>query len=147
MTRHVVCTLAELPPGTQRQVKVAGRAIAIFNVDGKLYGLRDVCPHRGAQLSGGIVVGAISAASPGCYEFDNSRKLVKCPWHRWEFDLATGQSWLDPEHERVRPYSVSVASGATFAGGGDTEQLPTAGPYTAETVRVSVEDDYVVVED
>jgi nitrite reductase/ring-hydroxylating ferredoxin subunit len=147
MTRHVVCTLSELPPGTQRQVKVAGRGIAIFNVDGKLYGLRDVCPHRGAPLSGGIVVGAISATSPGCYEFDNSRKLVKCPWHRWEFDLATGQSWLDPEHERVRPYSVSVASGAAVAGDGGAGRQPIAGPYTAETVRVSVEDDYVIVED
>lgn len=144
MARYVVCALADLPPGSQRQVKVAGRAVALFNVGGVLYGLRDVCPHRGAQLSAGIVVGAISATQPGCYDFDASRKLVKCPWHRWEFDLATGRSWLDPGHERVRSYAVSVEPGAEVAATiGDG---PVPGPYTAETVSVSVEDDYVVVE-
>jgi 3-phenylpropionate/trans-cinnamate dioxygenase ferredoxin subunit len=139
-SRHVVGPVADLPPGTRRRIEVNGRGIAIFNDRGTFYALRDVCPHRGARLSDGTVVGSVTASGPGCYETDPARRLVKCPWHGWEFDLSTGQSWCDPEHARVRSYDVTVEQGAALATG-----EPVPGPYVAETVEISVEDDYVVI--
>jgi 3-phenylpropionate/trans-cinnamate dioxygenase ferredoxin subunit len=65
---------------------------------------------------------------------------VRCGWHGWEYDLRTGQSSYDPEHDRVRAYEVSVEHGDALADG----RRP--GPYVAETVPISIEDDYVVVE-
>jgi len=35
-----------------------------LHVDGSYYALRDTCPHRGARLSGGAVVRALSAEAP-----------------------------------------------------------------------------------
>lgn len=67
--------------------------------------------------------------------------MIKCPWHGWEFELATGRSWADPERVRVRPYAVEVASGGSLAN--DPEQI--AGPYTATTIPVTVDGNYVVV--
>jgi 3-phenylpropionate/trans-cinnamate dioxygenase ferredoxin subunit len=145
MSRHVISRLEDLPPGTQRRLEVSGRAIVVFNVDGRLFALRDICPHRGARLSDGAVVGSMRATGPGCYAFDDGRRLVKCPWHGWEFDLETGQSWCDPEHERVRPYPVSIEAGAALEVA-PTMSEPVPGPYVAETVSVSVDADYVVVE-
>jgi 3-phenylpropionate/trans-cinnamate dioxygenase ferredoxin subunit len=84
----------------------------------------------------------LSATVPGCYQYDRGRTLVRCPWHGWEFDLATGQSWFDPKRERVRSYPVSIEPGRALLAPPD----PRPGPYVAETVRVSVEDDYVVIE-
>jgi nitrite reductase/ring-hydroxylating ferredoxin subunit len=136
VAKHVIGPTAELPPGTRRQVKVGHRELAVFNVDGTFYALRDICPHRGALLSDGTVVGSLTACGAGEYEYDPSRRLVKCPWHGWEFDLATGQSWCEPKRERVKAYDVSVQPGA--------ELVP--GPYVAETISISVEDDYLVVE-
>jgi 3-phenylpropionate/trans-cinnamate dioxygenase ferredoxin subunit len=138
VARHVVGPLSELPPGTRRRVEIDGRAIAIFNVDGELYALRDVCPHQGAPLSAGVVCGELKAERPGEYRFESTRRHVKCPWHGWEYDLATGQSWYDPGPggDRVRSFQVTVEPGRNV--------LP--GPYVAETVPISVEDDYVLVE-
>src|SRR5271155_4227281 len=96
MRRVVVGPVDTVPPGTHRRVEVEGRTIAIFNVDGRFRALRDVCPHQGAELSAGTVVCSVSAQQPGRYEYDETRVLVRCPWHGWEFDLATGQSWCDP---------------------------------------------------
>jgi 3-phenylpropionate/trans-cinnamate dioxygenase ferredoxin subunit len=142
--KYVVGPVSSVPPGSQRRVDVAGRAVAVFNVDGRYYALRDVCPHRGAALSAGLVVGSFGATAPGAYLYDPSRPLVRCPWHGWEYDLVTGQSWCDAG-SRVRALQVSVESGRSMleAGAGE-ERVP--GPYVAETVRISVEDDYIVVE-
>jgi 3-phenylpropionate/trans-cinnamate dioxygenase ferredoxin subunit len=143
MGKFVVGLLQDLPPGTTRRVEAGGRAIALFNVEGTFFALRDVCPHQGAPLSNGTVVGSISAAAPGCYDYDHGRKVVKCPWHGWEYELKTGQSWFDPANSRVRPYEVSVESGGEL--NRRPERVP--GPYVAETVSVWVEDGaYVVVE-
>jgi nitrite reductase/ring-hydroxylating ferredoxin subunit len=132
--------VSEVPPGSRRCVEVGGRAIVVFNVDGEFYGLRDRCPHRGAPLSGGTLVGgAVTAAEPGAY--DPGRRLLKCPWHGWEFDLESGKSWIDPAGSRVRTYEVGVEPGANL----QTDGEPVDGPYVAETVLVAVEDDYVVV--
>jgi 3-phenylpropionate/trans-cinnamate dioxygenase ferredoxin subunit len=138
VSKYVVAPADSIPPGTQRRVQIAGRAVAIFNVDGEYRALRDVCPHQGAELSAGVVVRSVTADLPGRYEVDASRVLVRCPWHGWEFDLATGQSWCDPQRQRTRPYPVSVEHGDAL--------VAQPGPYVAETITISVEDDYVVVE-
>ena len=68
-----------------------------------------------------------------------SRKgeIIRCPWHSWEFDIRTGQSWCDPGKVEDAPaITVSVEQGAKLV----------EGPYKAETFPVSVENQYVVVE-
>jgi len=143
MSKHVVGHVDEFPPGTQQHVVVKRRGIAIFNVDGELYALRDRCPHQGACLSAGAVRGSLSARGPGEYDYDPSRPVVKCPRHGWEYDLVTGNSSYDPKHSRVRAYEVSVESGPTVAG---DEAMPVAGSFQADVVPVSRDGDYVVVE-
>ncbi len=135
MSRHVVGRAADLGDGERLIVEVAGRSIGIFRIGGRLYGLRNRCPHAGGELCRGRVVGRLSSARPGQYTHDPSRPLVACPWHGWEFDLATGQSYIDPRRLRVRPYPVQKLT---------REQLA-AGPFRAETIPVSVQDDYLVV--
>jgi 3-phenylpropionate/trans-cinnamate dioxygenase ferredoxin subunit len=127
------------------------RAIAIFNVEGRFYALRDACPHQGAALSSGTVVSEIVATQPGAYRFDPNHKCVKCPWHGWEYDLETGRSYYDPRGDRVRSYDVAVEAGApageciTPASGtsGAVGRVP--GPFTAEAVYVTTEADDVVL--
>jgi 3-phenylpropionate/trans-cinnamate dioxygenase ferredoxin subunit len=138
--KFVVGRSEEMPPGTRRHVEVDGRGVAVFNVEGAFFALRDVCPHQGARLSDGTVLGWVGPAAPGCYEYDPDRKLVRCPWHGWEYELATGKSWYDPSGDRIRSYDVSVEKGTELVG----ERRP--GPYTAETIPIAVEDEYVVIE-
>ncbi len=81
--------LASLPPGwvdigsledvplrgARRVVTVAG-PVAIFRTgDGKVFALKDQCPHKQGPLSQGIVHG----------------HSVACPLHGWVIDLATGE--------------------------------------------------------
>ena len=48
----------ELSPAQARRVKVHGKRLALFNIDGNFYALEDTCDHKGGPLSGGAVAGA-----------------------------------------------------------------------------------------
>lgn len=48
----------ELWPGQARRVKVHGKRLALFNIDGNFYALEDTCTHKGGPLSKGAIAGA-----------------------------------------------------------------------------------------
>ncbi len=135
-SRHVVARVAEIPPGGRKLVTIGGRGVVVFNLKGEFFALSDKCPHRGAHLAQGKLTGHVDAPEPGCYRYSRVGEIVRCPWHGWEFDIRTGRSWCDPKRLRLMRYAVSVEPGAKLV----------EGPYVAETFKVAVEDDYVVVE-
>jgi nitrite reductase/ring-hydroxylating ferredoxin subunit len=128
MGLHVVARTRELPPGERKIVEVEGRSIGVFNVGGRYYALRNVCPHQGAPLCLGTVTGTAAPSKPGEYSWEREGEILVCPWHGWEFDIMTGRSVFDPHRTRVRNYDVSVG--------------PSDG---VETYRISVEDDLVLL--
>ena len=136
MARHVVAAVNELPPGTRKFLEIDGRPIAVFNIKGEYFGLLNRCPHQGASLCEGPLIGLAQSSTPGEIEYTKLGEIIRCPWHGWEFDIRTGQSWCDPSRVRARRYAVSVERGGRLV----------AGPYVAETVPVTVENDYVVVD-
>ena len=136
MSKHVVAAVGEIPPGARKLVTVKGRPIAVFNIGGAFFGVLNRCPHQGGSLAEGTLCGLVESSEPGTYRYSRAGEILRCPWHGWEFDLRTGQSWCEPDRIAVRSYAVAVASGEAVA----------KGPYVAETFAVSVEDEYVVVE-
>ncbi len=144
--KHVVASVDEIPPWERKIVEVAGRSVGIFNLDGEFFALRNSCPHQGGELCRGRVSGFVSSRGPGDYEYSRPGEIVRCPWHGWEFDIRTGQSWFDPRRVRVRRYEVTVEPDVvTDAADGDPSGLA-RGPYVAETYPVSVERRSVVVD-
>ena len=134
--KHVVAAVSEIPPGGRKLVTADGRAIVVFNVGGEFFALSNRCPHRGGNLSKGLLTGLVLSDEPGHYNYVRRGEIIRCPWHSWEFDIRTGKSWCDPSRVRARTYAVSVESGASLV----------EGPYKAETFPVTVENEYVVVE-
>lgn len=97
---------AERPaPGEIRVVEVDGHRIGLFHVGGELHALADRCPHRGAPLcSAGEVATAIETVD-GRVTLGPEHALVRCPWHKWDFEIATGRCPSDPKL-RVKRYHV-----------------------------------------
>jgi len=135
--KYIVATVDEIAPGERKIVDVDGRSIGVFNVGGEYFALLNRCPHQGGPLCKGNTHGFLRSAGVGEFHYTRAGEIVRCPWHGWEYDLRTGQSWFDPGKVIVRRYEVSVVPGM--------EGL-VKGPYVAETFAVSVEQQYVVVE-
>ena len=60
--------------GAAKEVVVDGNIVAIFRYQGRLYAMDGMCAHQGGPLAEGTV-------EAGC---------VTCPWHGWQYELATG---------------------------------------------------------
>ena len=131
MSKHVVAMVREIPPGNRKLVTVRGRPIAIFNIKGSFYGLLNRCPHQGGPMCKGVLTGLIESDDPGTYQYSRAGEILRCPWHGWEFDVKTGQSYCDPEKISVRNYPVEVTPG----------QRVVQGPYVAETIPVTLEEE------
>jgi len=85
---------AALAVDSVMETMVAGQPYAICNVDGAVYALSGVCPHRGGPLGQGQI----------------HQGRVICPYHLWEFDCRTGQYDYDPS-QRVETFEVRVEGG------------------------------------
>ena len=136
MSRHVVAAAREIAPGERKLVSVRGRPIAIFNLGGEFHGMLNRCPHQGGPMCEGKITGLVTAPEPGKYVHSQAGEIVRCPWHGWEFNIRTGQSYCEPERFKTRTYPVEVADGAAVV----------EGPYVAERIAVSVEEQYLVVD-
>jgi nitrite reductase (NADH) small subunit len=106
MARESVARAADIPPGTNKVVTVRGREIVIFNVDGEFFAFLNKCPHEGAKLCFGVLVGLTESSGPGDYRFQRKGEMLRCPWHGWEFDITNGRSIHNPHRCRVRTYEV-----------------------------------------
>ena len=105
--RETRLPLAEAPAeGSVRMLEIGTHGIGLYRVSGRLYALANRCPHRGAPLCSGMVATPLEAAT-GDVPLGTSASVVRCPWHKWEFDIATGRSLVD-ERLRVRRYAVRV---------------------------------------
>lgn len=133
--RYVVAQAAEIPPGGRKLVTAGGREVVIFNLDQQFYALINRCPHEGASLFHGDCIGVVSSSRPGEYEYARRGEMLRCPWHGWEFDIRTGQSWCDRARLRVVSYETTVEAGGELV----------KGPYVAESVPVEEDGLYLVV--
>ena|ERR1700730_1133114 len=86
--------LDRLPVGRGIVVRVAGKDVALFNVDGNVYAMSDACAHAGASLGSGKLRG----------------NIVTCRAHGFRYDVTTGHC-TSISGLRVDAYSVKVVDG------------------------------------
>ena len=108
MSKYVVAAANEILPGQRKLVNVRGRPILIFNLDGDYFGILDRCPHQGASLCKGQLVGLVESDRPGQYNFTRSNEIIRCAWHGWEFDIRTGKSRCEPEKIKATQYNICL---------------------------------------
>jgi nitrite reductase/ring-hydroxylating ferredoxin subunit len=113
MTLIRVCRVEDLQPGQVAVVPYQRRGIAVFNVKGDLYALHNSCPHQGGPLALGTLTG--TTVQPGPYEVGWVRdgEILRCPWHRWEIDVACGTTLTEPI-QKIPTYPVVVKEGEVF---------------------------------
>jgi nitrite reductase/ring-hydroxylating ferredoxin subunit len=147
----VVGKVSDFENGGRKIVDVNGKSIGVFRIDDRFYALRNRCPHQFGPLCIGTLAQRAISDGPGDVRMDDGPPLIACPWHGWEYDLATGQSFMGPGRGNMAAlsYDVNVLPGSELIEERrhvrSDGRIP--GPYVAETVPVSVEQDYVVVED
>jgi len=112
VTWHDAGAVSQLESEGRVVTRVAGREIGVVRgPDGELHGIRNRCPHHGGPLCFGTVRERL-VGNPGRYE-PSGRLVLHCPWHGWEFDLASGVC-VDEPTMRAAVYAVRIEDGRVF---------------------------------
>jgi nitrite reductase (NADH) small subunit len=105
---QVVGHVGEVRSDGCRLVDVQGRRVGVISVEDTFYAVADRCPHMGASMCQGTVSGTFVPAAPHELIYGRHDRVIRCPWHGWEFDLETGRSLLEPERFGLKTYPVTV---------------------------------------
>jgi nitrite reductase (NADH) small subunit len=74
---YKITEVENIPLMGSRKVEIGDIEIAIFKTrDGSIFAINNICPHKKGKLSEGLV----------------HEKIVTCPLHNWEIDLASGEA-------------------------------------------------------
>jgi naphthalene 1,2-dioxygenase ferredoxin component len=82
----------QLADGDVLGVVIAGKEIALYDLDGALYATDDVCTHAYARLSDGWL----------------DRGEIECPLHAGRFDAKTGKATAPPCTDDLKTYPVRL---------------------------------------
>ncbi len=82
---------SDLKDGQTKVVNANGTEIALYNVKGKFFATQNNCLHRGGPLGEGALEG----------------EIITCPWHGWQYDVATGENKVSPVL-KLKTYKVEV---------------------------------------
>jgi len=114
MDRQCVASLEELQTNGHKLVEINGVEVGVYYVDGEVHAWHSVCPHRAARICRGLVDGTHLPSEVYRYEFGMEGKILRCPYHAWEFDLTTGAFLLDPK-VKLRRFPTVVEGDHVYA--------------------------------
>jgi len=105
---------SEIAEGACKIIEHGSITIGVFLVEGVFHAIRNYCPHQGAPLCQGTLHTTYEPAAVGEFRPALPGRVLRCPWHGWEFDLATGKGLYDAKG-RVKTYATRVdADGIVF---------------------------------
>ena len=87
-----VAAQADVPEGDVMGVIVAGKDIALYEVEGEVFATDNICTHGHARLSDGFLEG----------------REIECPLHQGRFDVCTGKALCVPLTEGIKSYAVRI---------------------------------------
>lgn len=98
--------------GAVTRIVVDRRSIGIVNAGDDFYAVLNVCPHELAPVCEGQLGGTTLPSPPGEVRFGLENRIVRCPWHGYEFDLSQGgRCVLTRFKARLRTFPVTVRDG------------------------------------
>jgi 3-phenylpropionate/trans-cinnamate dioxygenase ferredoxin subunit len=92
---------SEFGPGQSRLVNVDNVMIAVFNLDGDLYAIEDICSHDGSSMLG---------CGLKHDELIHGDQII-CPRHGARFSIRSGEALTPPAYEPITAFPVRIEDG------------------------------------
>lgn len=118
MAEHRVARFEELQDRAVTVVDAGGREIGLVRVGERVTAFENRCVHQGGPVCHGEVLGKVELALDECkrvvgQRFSEREFHLVCPWHGWEYDVATGECSVDRNLKLCR-FPVEVRDGEVF---------------------------------
>ena len=113
-----VAHASELKEGERKIVSLDTTEIGVYRVKGKIYAYENLCAHQGGPACEGLLMPKVEEviAADKKYEgmqFNYEELHIVCPWHGWEYELATGEMVADRKFH-LKKYEVMEKGGKIY---------------------------------
>jgi nitrite reductase/ring-hydroxylating ferredoxin subunit len=118
MSEVYVADVADFGDGARRIVVAEGLEIGVFNRAGSVVAYENLCRHQGGPACEGLVMAKVEEVidADKLYRgqrFSETETHFVCPWHGYEYDLATGECAAD-RRRRLRKFDVVTKEEAFY---------------------------------
>lgn len=93
-----VTSADDVPEDDVIGIDIAGKSIALYQVEGTIYATDNICSHGNARLCDGFLEG----------------HEIECPLHQGKFDIRNGKAMCAPLTDDVRSYPVKIDGSRVF---------------------------------
>ena len=107
-----------------RIVEVPGGSIGVVRTRNGYFAVRNRCPHMGADVCLGTVTSTMLPAGPFEFRLGLESSVVRCPWHRWEFRIETGESIGSITNKKLVTYDVVIEGDDVYIERGGGRRRP-----------------------
>lgn len=110
MTEQFVGRISAFKDGDRTIVRAGRHEIGVFRHNGQFHAYSNFCLHQGGPACEGLIIARVEErirpdkTSEGLY-FSDTEKTFVCPWHGYEYDLATGECTAD-RRLKLRRYEL-----------------------------------------
>jgi nitrite reductase/ring-hydroxylating ferredoxin subunit len=110
LTEWLVGKLSDFDGDDRLVISTGETEIGVFRSNGDFHAYENFCLHQGGPACEGVRIGKVEAVlaqdrSVIGERFSEEEIHFVCPWHGWEYDLATGECVGD-RRMRLRKYEV-----------------------------------------
>ena len=117
-----VTAIDQLKEGIPTAIRVRNRELLLTRWKGRVYALRNICPHQTQSFVNGTVRDGVVSSRVGDLDFDEAEPVLSCPFHHFDFSLISGGCQVDSTL-RVRTYSVAIQNGRVLV---DIDRIATS---------------------
>lgn len=103
------------PVGELRIIRAGPRNVEVGvqrRADGRVYAVRNRCPHKGAEICKLQPTGTFAPGPPGTLQWEREGEILRCPWHGFEFEIETGKRPYSESRMQLRTYPARVEGDA-----------------------------------
>jgi nitrite reductase (NADH) small subunit len=114
MTKLKAGSVDEFKESEAKIIVLNGVEIGIIRLGERFFAMRNSCPHRLAPICKGKITGTMLPSSPGELIYGMDGKLIRCPWHGYDYDIETGKCLFNGTNLKVKTYETSTLDGEVF---------------------------------
>lgn len=109
-TEWFVGTVSDFEESGRAILYIGNREIGVLQVNGHFYAYSNVCLHQGGPVCEGSIYGKVEPVFGEDHSvigerFSEEELHIVCPWHGFEYDIATGECVTD-RSLRLKSYEV-----------------------------------------
>lgn len=118
MQEYFIGNFSDLSEDSRKLVTIAGEEIVVFRHSDTVYALENRCLHMGGPIAEGLLVGRVEGVvDEGGNQlgdrFSDDVTHVVCPWHGWEYDIASGRCAALPGLG-LKKYQTDIREGQVY---------------------------------